>query len=641
MSDWQDHYFILGVDRNATEHEIRGAYKFKAFTQHPDRLTEAPESIRRRAEEEFKKINIAYEILGDPEKREQYNLDWDNRNQSSTENATAKQSANEKPRPKVDPPYIYISDAEARKIKKASFVIINEGGPYNGKIDVNSSSPWIRIADKYHLDPNDTLPYKVDIEVQGAEWNQTYLGEIEVTLEIETIPVQVELKTIPKPEAKVKTSKYNKTLASPRSRLRPIIATSCIAGIILLSILVFHSQTSGASGILWDKTFRGSIPADYSGRSVQLTSDGGYIIVGSAFYDDSTSPYLSQGVWLLKADSLGYELWNRTIEGTCGYSIQQTSDGGYIITGSSVEDSNYNTYIFLTKTDFYGNDVWNKTFGYPYSGRGNSVRQTTDGGYIITGELQSQRGDNDVCLIKTDPDGNMVWQRTFDRDGNNDYGNCVQETSDGGYILAAGVSPTTPNDGYESATDPIWLIKCDPNGNKSWDQTYTDNAIPSNTKIAWGGAYGASYVQQTNDGGYIIVGSYDSRNTDTVDDIKSFFGLFHYSTHFVSSTHTCMNAFIIKIDINGNKLWTRILKDCSGNSIQQTQDGGYIIIGNRLIKTDCNGEELWSKTFESCNGYFLSAVEQTNDGGYIVTGNDGNYGCEHIGNAKLIKIAPP
>ena len=83
MSDWQDHYFVLGVNRNASWDEIRDAYRFKAFTQHPDRLREAPESVKHRAEEELKKLNAAYDILRDPQKRDQYNLEWDKRNQSN------------------------------------------------------------------------------------------------------------------------------------------------------------------------------------------------------------------------------------------------------------------------------------------------------------------------------------------------------------------------------------------------------------------------------------------------------------------------------------------------------------------------------------------------------------------------------
>ena len=133
------------------------------------------------------------------------------------------------------------------------------------------------------------------------------------------------------------------------------------------------------------KTFGGS---DWDmGNSVQQTTDGGYIIVGT---------------WLIKTDSLGNEEWiNESLKGN---SVQQTTDGGYIITGNLYGD------VWLIKTDSQGQEEWNQTFGGSTGDYGNSVQQTTDGGYIITGRTTSfgNGGGGDVWLIKTDSDGNTV-----------------------------------------------------------------------------------------------------------------------------------------------------------------------------------------------------------------------------------------
>jgi hypothetical protein len=190
----------------------------------------------------------------------------------------------------------------------------------------------------------------------------------------------------------------------------------------------------------------------YGGFSVQQTSDGGYIIAGGG---------------LTKTDSLGNQIWHQSLGlsyivanyyDVC-YCVQQTSDGGFIIAGRTISYGAGEYDVFLIKTDDIGNQIWFQTYGGIHNDEGYSVQQTFDGGYIITGYTGSYgAGNNDVYLIKTDALGNQQWFRTFGGSGN-DCGNSVQQTSDGGYIVVGYTYSFVAN------CPNHYLIKTDSNGN--------------------------------------------------------------------------------------------------------------------------------------------------------------------------------
>jgi len=244
----------------------------------------------------------------------------------------------------------------------------------------------------------------------------------------------------------------------------------------------------------WNETFGGTNFDE--GYSVQQTSDGGYIITGR------TSSYGAGGhdVWLIKTDSNGIEEWNQTFGGQLydyGYSVQQTTDGGYIIAGFN---GGGHFDVWLIKTNHFGFKEWDKIFGGIATDGGYSVQQTTDGGYIVIGITSSYgAGGSDAWLIKTDSNGSKEWDEFFG--GTDlDIGFSVQQTGDGGYFIT-GYNLTYATGNYEA-----WLIKTDSNGSKEWDETFGDTDIDA-----------GNFGQQTSDGGYIVTGRTGSYSTGDHD----------------------------------------------------------------------------------------------------------------------------
>jgi hypothetical protein len=393
------------------------------------------------------------------------------------------------------------------------------------------------------------------------------------------------------------------------------------------------SQSNATFGIAmpqeeWNRTFGGG--EDDMGTFVQETSDGGYIIVGYTASYGADVPYswlikapLRGDLWLIKTDSNGTKEWDRPFGGfgkEFGFSVQQTKDGGYVMTGAKKTSLVGNYDLWIIKTDAKGQMEWERTFGGSNDDLGFSIQQTDDGGYIAAGYTSYGLG-NMLYLVKTDPQGNKVWERAYGGK-NSAEGSSIQETRDGGYIIA----------GYTSSQgagkEDVWLLKTDAKGIKEWDKTFGGSARD----------IGLS-VEETKEGGYILTGLTESFGAGNGD------------------------VWLIKTDSAGREEWNITFGGPNfdeGSTVQQTTDGGYIITGFNttpkplststswffqpanlsrvwLIKTDSSGNKKWDMTFGGQGNDWGNSGQETKEGDYILTGVTESYGAGKK-DAWLIKV---
>jgi len=393
-----------------------------------------------------------------------------------------------------------------------------------------------------------------------------------------------------------------------------------VSGALLgIMLVVMASGGLGTTSILaadnpppeteWEKTY-GGINFEEA-WSVEQTTDGGYILVGQGpSFDAGDADF-----YLVKTDTSGNLEWEKTFGGTSvevGFFVEQTTDDGYIIAGFTDSYGAGAADFYLVKTDASGNTEWEKTFGGYYNDFAECVAQTTDDGYIIAGRTGSYgAGANDFYLVKTDASGNLEWEKTF---GGyyDDVAKSVEQTTDDGYIIAGST------DSYGAGANDFYLVKTDASGNLEWEKTFGGTSAE----------VGFS-VEQTTDDGYIIAGSTDSYGAGAAD------------------------FYLVKTDASGNMEWEETFGGSiwdTAESVVQTTDGGYIIAGYTesygaggndvyLVKTNTTGLKEWEKTVGGNYHDKARSVWQTTDGGYIITGQTSSYGAGSW-DAYLIKVSP-
>jgi hypothetical protein len=193
--------------------------------------------------------------------------------------------------------------------------------------------------------------------------------------------------------------------------------------------------------------------------------------------------------WILKLDGNGNVQWQKTYGDTCdtnkAYSVQQTSDGGYIVAGDTWSGE---TNVWILKLDGNGNVQWQKSYGSASHEHAGSIQQTSDGGYIVAGYFNSFPAGNDALVLKLDSDGNVQWQKTYGGPLD-DFANSIRQTSDGGYAV------TGYTNSFGAGHSDAWVLKLDDNGSVQWQKTYGGSNLDS-----------AYSIQQTLDGGFIVAG---------------------------------------------------------------------------------------------------------------------------------------
>jgi uncharacterized delta-60 repeat protein len=372
------------------------------------------------------------------------------------------------------------------------------------------------------------------------------------------------------------------------------------------------SVTSAPIGVnsLFEKAIGGS-GNDYA-HSITQSSDGGYVVAG---YTSSFGAG-SYDFYVVKLDSSGNIIWTKTIGGSGddqAWSIIRSSDGNYVVAGwTNSFGSNYDFYV--VKLDSSGNIIWTKTIGGSGNDQAWSIIQSSDGGYAVAGRTSSfGAGSWDFYVVKLDSSGNVVWTKTIGGIGDDQAWSIIQ-SSDGGYVVVGW------SDSFGAGLRDFYVVKLDANGNVVWSKTI-------------GGIYGegAHSIIQSSDGGYIVAGS-----TET-------FGAGGWE------------MYIVKLDSAGNVQWTKTIGGPSffddAVSIIQSSDGGYVVSGYTnsfgaggsdffVVKLDSSGNVVWAKTIGgSGNDAWGNSIIQSSDGGYVVVGHTQSFGAGGV-DFYVVKLAP-
>jgi hypothetical protein len=306
-------------------------------------------------------------------------------------------------------------------------------------------------------------------------------------------------------------------------------------------------------------------------------------------------------------------LWYRTYggEGTDnGWDIVQTEDKGFLIVGFTDSFGAGEMDIYLIRTDSDGQILWERTFGGTKSEYGWALAQTVDGGFVLAGQTDSfGEGDKDGYLVKVDANGDELWSQTYGGP-EEDRLYSVDQSADGGFVLTG----TTKSFGADNRN--AYLIKTNSSGTLDWMQVFGENLDD----------VGHS-VRQTMDKGYIVTG---------------------YTKSFGAANY---DIWMIKVDETGQFQWQKFYGETRDDRTiygEQTNDGGYILVGYTksfgagswdvfLVRADTTGEVLWHKTFGGRSDDTGYTVIQTSDQGFILTGETYSFG-EGRGDLILIKV---
>jgi len=420
-------------------------------------------------------------------------------------------------------------------------------------------------------------------------------------------------------------------------------------------MLFFGTLVFAQPSIVWQKCLGGG-RGDVA-YSIQQTSDGGFIVAGysASNYGDVSGNHGGLDYWVVKLNSAGNIVWQKCLGGRyndVAYSIQQTLDGGFIVAGytdsydGNVSGHHVSSDFWVVKLNSSGVIVWQKCLGGNSYDRANSIKQTSDGGFIVAGYTDSYAGDvsghhgrADFWVVKLDSSGNIVWQKCLGG-SDNEEAHSIQQTSDGGFIVAG---YTFSNDGDVSGNHgglDFWIVKLNSSGRIEWQ------------KCLGGSSYDWAFsIQQTSDGGYIVAG-YSKSNDGDVSGHRGFLEDF----------------WVVRLDSSGDIIWKKCLGGTGYDvaySVQQTSDGGFIVAGYTrsnngdvsghhgsadsadywVVKLNSSGNIVWQKCLGGRYNDVAYSIQQTSEGGFIVAGytisNDGDVRGNHgYYDFWVVKLSP-
>ncbi|MCB0526436.1 MAG: T9SS type A sorting domain-containing protein [Lewinellaceae bacterium] len=409
--------------------------------------------------------------------------------------------------------------------------------------------------------------------------------------------------------------------------------------IFLLLFLNLHN-VNAQFNLEWQKALGGS--ADELANATQQTSDGGFILAGFTISNNNgdVSGMMGGGdFWVVKLNSNGEVEWQKALGGSStevAEYIQQTFDGGFIVVGRTISDDGDVTDLngkldyWVVKLDSIGTIEWQRTLGGSGNDYGECIKQTPDGGYIVVGNTSSNDGDltgnpavYGAWIVKLNSIGVIEWQRVYGYGLSQAYD--VKVTNDSGYVITG---ETYSNEGelseYHGSGD-YWVLKLNKNGEVEWQKALGGEGIDQ-----------ARSIIQTDDGGYAVTGISGSYNTGQVSGSQGFF-----------------DFWIVKLNLTGDIEWQKPIGGSSedyGRAIVQTNDGGYVVggftssddgdvknsdgtINYWVVKLAPDGKIQFQKTFGGSNVDSAYDLQNTTDGGYIIAGesmsNDGDVTGNH------------
>ncbi len=361
-------------------------------------------------------------------------------------------------------------------------------------------------------------------------------------------------------------------------------------------LILIKTDTNGNEGSNYPntfvKTFDGNNPSyheDY-GRSVRQVEDGGYVVTGISNHSEHDDKYLWGDLWVIKTDSGGNHIKNYTYNGgekDKGNSITRCRNGGFFITGQTIYDNFFDLILINLDEDLSERYPPVRIGKSNYDEIGRYIQQTEDGNFVVTGYNTIMSGNNEeIWIIKTNETGTEeqhppdTWNKThgdYEFEGDKDHGYCIKETADGGYITTG---YSKHNDNYK-----IFLLKTNENGTEGNNYPNTFNKT-----LSYGTERYGTSVEQTTSEDYVVLG-YKRSNPGEDFDI-----------------------WLVKTDRNGTKLWEKNHtgnKDDRGWNLEETRDGGFIIVGSTnsfgkghqiwLLKTNSNGNITESNNDQSLN----------------------------------------